>query len=47
MSKWLNKFLGESPKIRTDITDRFNSDLNMSVLSAPPEGIFCKNLEKY
>jgi hypothetical protein len=44
MSKWLDKFLRKDHQNRTDNTDRFDSKVNVSVLSVPPVGPFDKNL---
>jgi hypothetical protein len=46
MGKWLTKFLENKSQRctdNTDITDRFTSNANMSVLSVPSVGVFYKN----
>lgn len=48
MAKWLTKFLENKSQrctANTDITDRFASNANMSVLSVPSGRPFCKNPE--
>ncbi len=40
-----NQNVAGKPEVRTDKTDRFNSNANVSVLSVPSEGHLDKNLE--
>ena len=46
MSKWLNQFLENEIVNRSDKSDRFRLEANMSPLSLRPRGLLDENLEK-